>query len=651
MRFSAILLLVPFTVVSCVSHQPRTNPLYSEFILDHPVVPTTSGRGPTSAKTDYIGEIEQAKGKTISGWIAGRDVVDAKARMEKIFEFARTEPQAFFADLREKRPIFVSKGVQAELSGKIIKIPDIYLITKYRDVQEVLDHNSTFSVRPYKEIMDATVGAPYMLANELTSANEEKPHMHQLVDGRKNKEKVRRIVAHLAQEAIKKAARNGQIDVAKDVTRAVPIGVNEEYFGFNGPNPEALYRWSHATQHAFFHNPFKDEKVAKASEKAGREMREYLRRSLIPSRKKELENGRPANDVVSQVLKLSEMHKRFGVSDERIVSNIIGLLVGSVETTTAAMSQSLQVILSNPQLTEYAVKAAMNDDDELMSRIVWEALRFDPVNPWLARYAETDYVLNGTVIPKGSLVLASTESAMHDKEVFPEAGKIKLDRDMSKYMHLGYGYHRCLGDDVSLIMVPETVKQILKLKNVKMKTPIDQKGGPFPESFVLSYDASADEVSAPENKAPVNYAQELGIAKYINSKLVKDGDRRQFLQTITNAAYGDDAQKEKAITELPALAVRLTADFSAQDKIDACMDSNPQSKISFTNVTDRQNYCSVRLDFRTCYFANRLLAKQSGFTSYYRCAYGQNLLTESERKDFRQEFSHLESFYFLQLED
>jgi hypothetical protein len=65
-------------------------------------------------------------------------------------------------------------------------------------------------------------------------------------------------------------------------------------------------------------------------------------------------------------------------------------------------------------------------------------------------------------------------------------------------MHLGYGMHTCLGDQISRIQVPEIIKRILQIPGVRPVGGIDYGvgpggvgPGPFPEHYMLTYDAPA----------------------------------------------------------------------------------------------------------------------------------------------------------------
>lgn len=613
-----------------------------------------SNREPSVAATDYMGEIEAAHSPV--GLVAGASLGDAQARMQKIFDFARHSERPFFAQLRRHRPIFLSQGGQGSIptQGKI-SIPNSYVVTQNKDVQEVLAQHSIFSVRPYARIVDPTVGQAYMLGRENDPANLEKPGMRDSLYGHNDLQRVRTIVRNLAQRAIKAGVKDGHLDVAKDVSRAVPLGLNDEYFGFNGPTPEVMARWSRATQYAFFHNSFQDKKVIQASLQAGAEMREYLKNVLLPERAQELANGRAPMDTVSQILMASQAHAQYGLKADRIASNVMGLLVGSVETTAAAINQSLQFIMQHPEIFALAKKAAQDGNDALLSKIVWEALRFDPVNPWLVRYSEQDYVLgrgtdHETLIKKGSLVLASTASAMFDESVFPNPDQFRLDRDSSQYMHLGYGYHRCLGDDVSLVMVPETVRQILLLPGLRPGKPIDQKGGPFPESFVVAFDqptVASENLVEQGNLGVKQVLGEMNLAGFIATRILEMDQRDEVVVAIADALGKNEIKRRKALAVLPVYVAEAMKNFTAAEKIDACMTTNPKSKEVFTDLNDRKNYCAVRIDFRGCYFVQRLLARQSSYASFNYCAYNRQFLSKDEITDFKQKFAHLDMFYFL----
>ncbi|MDX8399870.1 MAG: cytochrome P450 [Gallionellaceae bacterium] len=174
------------------------------------------------------------------------------------------------------------------------------------------------------------------------------------------------------------------------------------------------------------------------------------------------------------------------------MTNIMGTLVGGIETTSQAIVQILDQLFKRPQILAQAIEAANADNDGLVSKFCWEALRFNPINPFVIRICSEDYkIASGTMrstwIEKGSVVLICTRSAMQDGREVKYPSSFCIDRPDYHYMHLGYGQHTCLGDQISMVEVPEIIKRLLKLPKVRPVSAIDFKGGPFPESYTIAF--------------------------------------------------------------------------------------------------------------------------------------------------------------------
>jgi cytochrome P450 len=412
-----------------------------------------------------------------------------KSKKKAIFKhWIDTKPLQLFAELRQQQPIFFLLGKQ----GPVI-------VTRFRDVQEVLSRPTVFTVQSYQPKMDPVVG-DYMLAQDDTPLNERDKAIMRAMLCRDDLPRVRQQCGNLADEAIDTGLRHGSLEVVSQLSRKVIAQMVEQYFGFPGSDPEALLRWSRATQHDMFHNFENDPKIHAASCQAGTEMRKYLKNQLIPQRREELKENPHRNDVLSRLLMLSRLLKtvlpnKSGFNEERIIANTMGLLVGAVETSSAAIVQALDMLLSRPEQLQGAQQAAQADDDKQLSQYVWEALRFSPQAPFLARVCVNDYTIaagsqRATKIPAGRVVFASTASAMHDDWELEQPDVFRLDRPAFHTMHLGYGHHRCLGDHLSLIQVPEILKRLLRRPGLRRacgsRGSIDRKGGPFPENFYIN---------------------------------------------------------------------------------------------------------------------------------------------------------------------
>lgn len=404
-------------------------------------------------------------------------VDDVKTKL--IFGAIKAHPDAVFALLRRVRPI--------------LETPVGYLITRFDDVQEALERNTIFTVKPYAPKMDPSVG-PFMLARDGTTINSRDKGIMRAMLSRDDLPKVRTMAADLAKKAVD--AAGGRIEVVSQLSRLVPVQMTGDYFGFPGPSEAKLFEWSRATQYDMFHNPLNDPEVHRANVAAGQEMSAYLQQDLIPKRRAELQQDPNKDDILSRLLRMS-LPEEIGFDDARVRTNTMGLLVGGVETTSQAVVQILdQFLRCFPK--EMAAARTAAGDNETFDRYTWEALRFNPINPFVIRLCVEDYIIargtdRETEVPAGSVTFISARSAMMDGKQMTDPDDFRTDRPPYRYMHFGYGAHTCLGDHVSTVVIPELVKALLVRDGLRPAEgddgEIDFEDGPFPERYVLCYDA------------------------------------------------------------------------------------------------------------------------------------------------------------------
>ena len=413
------------------------------------------------------------------------DAAPVAARTRLVQTWIRTDWRRFFRELRESRPVLVT--------------PKPVLVARHDDVVEVLSRDDVFSVRPYRSRMDPVTEGGYMLARDGAVENWRDRGVMQAVLSPDDLPGVRALAGRLADAELDRAEKRGHLDAVPDLGRRVPIRVCGDYFGFPGPDEATMARWSKATQTDMFKNPGLDPAVHAASVQAGAEMRGYLA-GLVRERRRGAA-GAPAagpsaaTDVLGRLLRLS-LPDELGFDDGRVVTNVLGLLVGTVETTSQAVVQVLAQLLGRDEVRDAATRAASDDDPAAVEPWVWEALRHDPVNPLLPRWAEHDHVLAAgtdreTLVRGGTLVLACTASALHDERVVPEPDAFRTDRPHPTRLHFGLGAHTCLGRHLGEQVVPEVVRRVLRRPGVHRlpgtQGVVDFAGGPFPEHLLLGF--------------------------------------------------------------------------------------------------------------------------------------------------------------------
>jgi cytochrome P450 len=386
------------------------------------------------------------------------------------------EPLPFFAELHEHRPI--------------LEMPELTLVTRFCDCEAILRRHEAFSVAPYKPKM-----GEYWMAQDDTAIHwREKSIMRSILD-REDIPDIRKFIADKAASILK--AANGKIDAVNELARAVPIALVQERFGFADSDPKKLFEWSYWNQIDEFWNyswdllpkAQHDDIVAKHNA-ANAEMAAYLT-GLAQRRGKELQSGQAGNDPLTRLLRIA-LSGGLKFDPARAVFNTGGLLVGAVETTSHATINALAGLLNRPDVLPQAIAAAAADDPSGFDGYVFEEVRFKPAFPYFFRTCEQATVFSGdtdhaTEVKPGTIVFALTHAAMFDSAVLPDPGTFNPKRPTSNMFHFGLGIHECLGRAIGYVMIPEIVRQCLRLPGLEAAGPVDRKGGPVPEYFPIQW--------------------------------------------------------------------------------------------------------------------------------------------------------------------
>jgi cytochrome P450 len=405
---------------------------------------------------------------------------DPQARMGLFFSALRTDWRALFAELRETRPI--------------LDLPIMTVVARWADVVDLLSRNETFRVT-YPPHMDPSVG-PFMLARDGAVQNwRDKSAMRTLLRW-DDLPAIRATAEEVAATALRAATQGGGgvFDVVKTVSRLVPLKIVQRSFGFPGPDDATMLAWSKATQADMFHNLTNDPAVLQANIAAGQAMQAWVA-AFVDSRQPWADAA--GEDTVSRLLRLTGLGFS-GLDRQGVISNVCGLLVGAIETTSQAIVNATEQILLNPAQADLAIKAAQAGGNTALDAIVWEALRFNPMTTFVLRVAAAPAVIapgsdHQATVPAGRVVAAGIGSAMFDPSVFPAPDGFQT-RPRNLYLHVGFGSHICLGQYVAYEIVPAAIRQLLLVPGLHLLpgggSAVDNAGGPFAESFKLGYAAA-----------------------------------------------------------------------------------------------------------------------------------------------------------------
>jgi cytochrome P450 len=364
------------------------------------------------------------------------------------------------------------------------------IVTRRADVIEVLDRNTDFEV-VYEPRMRAITGGENFFLGMQDSALYTRDVSNMRLAMRRDD--VARTVEPLARTLAETlvARKAGRIDVPPELSLPVPTAIVTEYLGITGAADEDLMDWATLLFRYLFAelqpDPVFDRDALAAASLACAAID-----AAIAKRKA---SGGAKDDVLGRCLVMQKAGLP-GMDDLGIRNNLIGLFIGAIPTISRAAVQALDQLLDRPDALRSAQQAARNGDDALFAAHVFEAFRFNPINPLLLRRAACDTkIAAGTFrakrIPKDTMVMAATLSAMFDPLKIASPESFRTDRPWGDYILWGYGMHGCFGAHINRAVLPVILKPLV-LKDGLRRAPgeagqIDTGGTQFPKHFVVEW--------------------------------------------------------------------------------------------------------------------------------------------------------------------
>src|SRR5580698_6911871 len=410
-------------------------------------------------------------------------------------QFMADKPLEFFKELRAFRPVLV--------------LPECTMVALYDDVIELLNMPNVFTAALYVPKM----ANGYLMMHDDDALHYREKSIMQGLLNRDDLPKVRRMVASTCNTLLAEA--KGKIEAMSGYCRMVPATIVRDYFGLIGIDRKDLIDWSYWAQvDTFYNQPFdivtaeERQRIEASHAESGAKLGKYLEALILT---KKLASGWSAvarpfarlwrwitradrttidDDIVTRMMR-TKFPREVDFNLARVGVNAGGLLIGSIETTAQATVQTIQFLLQRPELLAQAKNAAALEDPSLFDRIVWEALRFVPISPYMFRQTASEYTIakgtqHETTIPAGTNVLPLTQSAMFDEKAFANPDEFRADRNWYHYFTFGYGAHECLGKYVGMVMIPEMVRRILTQPNLQAGGSIVYDGH-MPKSYELTW--------------------------------------------------------------------------------------------------------------------------------------------------------------------
>jgi cytochrome P450 len=271
-----------------------------------------------------------------------------------------------------------------------------------------------------------------------------------------------------AERRVAGARPAGGLDIGGGLVHPVQDEVVGRYLGVSAPDPATQLRWARDLFQDVFLNPSGLVSVRRRARRAGREMSAHLDR-LIADRR--AARDRP-DDVLGRMLDRQLVAPETALSDTEIRSSLIGLALGWLWHGAKAPLIVVDELFDRPDALAQARTTALAGDLDGLRRVLWEVLRFRPVQAGLFRICVRDTTLApGTArerrVRAGTSVFVGTHSAMWDETAVPDPEAFDATRADGQYLIFGDGPHRCFGEQIMRVQLPAMLAPLLRAPGLR----------------------------------------------------------------------------------------------------------------------------------------------------------------------------------------
>jgi cytochrome P450 len=300
---------------------------------------------------------------------------------------------------------------------------DIWLVSKYADVELVLRDPKRFSSRVNADTMGPVMGTVILAMD----GDEHRRYRNLVARAFRPSALVRwedELIAPTIHRLLDRLVGQGRSDLVAEITSQFPVQVIAEVLGVPSE--------AHGRFHAWALDMNKGPDDYPVSTAASAEMRQYLT-PIVEDRKLH-----PTDDLISDIVTAEMDGER--LSDEHIYGFLRLLLPAGAETTFAAMGSCLFALLSRPEVLD-RVRA----DPGLLDNVIEETLRWETSVTMVNRETTCPVEIDGVAVPKGVSLVCATGSANRDESRYTDPETWDLDRHEPAHIAFGTGRHRCLG--------------------------------------------------------------------------------------------------------------------------------------------------------------------------------------------------------------
>jgi cytochrome P450 len=330
-----------------------------------------------------------------------------------------------------------------------------YAVFQHQDVMAVMRDAATYTSGFIREGMGKTWGDGLMI---LAMDGEDHREVRALLKSSfmpENVNKWRPKIDRIAREEYVQPMVNDKKADLMDMGLNFPVRAIYALIGFPEDKPDEYKQYAAWALSLLAANQLDPEKVAEGRRIAAEAIKHLYDALMVQVQKRHVE-GATGDDIISRLMRAEYEGRK--LDDHEVVTFTRSLLPAAGETTTRTFSAVMVFLLTIPGLYE-----RVRNDRTLVSRLIDEAVRFEPSATFKVREAAADVEIDGVKIPKGSFVQCMVASANRDETVFENPDVFDIDRRQKPSFGFGFGSHMCIGQFVAKLELSCAIDALLDM--------------------------------------------------------------------------------------------------------------------------------------------------------------------------------------------
>lgn len=360
----------------------------------------------------------------------------AGAEISLLADDARACPYGRYQQLRATDPV------------KFLPDQNIWIVTRYLDVEYVLENPERFSAREspsstnaYRNFPDALdilkqsrvkPRARTLMLSDLPHHTRYRAAAQQALAPAKTLRAFAPAMSAIIDELIDGFSEAGACEFVRAFSVPLPMALVAHIFQLPRADIDRLKGWSDSFFAAL--SGYLPEEVVVRAAHATLEFENFML-DCIASRRRE-----PVDDFLGRLVEFRD--EAGGLTDPEIVNMASQILVGGNESTTSLLSNLLHMIATTEGLQQ-----TLADDPSRIPDFIEECLRLEAPLQAMYRITLHEETFDGVAVPAGSKLMLNFGSANRDEAFYQDGERFDLDRDNRDAVHLsfGRGIHACAG--------------------------------------------------------------------------------------------------------------------------------------------------------------------------------------------------------------